>query len=140
MLGMDKYTMMEQERIDIIVRESARDIMKLYMGCMMIHDTNIDEEITGSIIRDINKVVGETHLALLLGLRDEYHEGHISKSDIVDYFIYIQNKTIEYVNMVDLKHEEIRSYVIESIMDYHKQVINDGIPLLDISEYDKTFG
>ena len=133
------YGTMEQERIDMIVRETARDIMKLYMGCMMVHDTNIDEEATQSIIKKTIGLIGRVHYSLFMGLRDEYHEGNISKSDIVDYFIYIHNKTIEYINQVDLKHEEIRGYCIESVMDYHKQTMEDGMPLLDISEYEQVF-
>ena len=134
------YASMEQERIDNIVREGAKDIMKLYMANMMIHDTSIQEELLNPLMRPIMKMIGDVYGALFLGLYDEYHEGHINKQDIVDYFMYIMMKTTEYVNMVELKHEEIRQYVIESIANFNTQAMTLIETELDKSEYERVFG
>jgi hypothetical protein len=75
-----------------------------------------------------------------MGLRDEYHGGYISKQDIIDYFIYIMMKTTEYVNQIELKHEEIRKYVMDSIANYNTQAMMLVETQLDISEYERVFG
>ena len=134
------YASMEQERIDNVVKNGSKDIMKLYMANMMIHDTNIDEESVGHIMRPIMEMIGNVYGALFIGLRDEYHEGYINKQDIIDYFMYIMMKTTEYVNMVKLQHEEIREYVFESIANFNTQAMTLIETELDKSEYERVFG
>lgn len=134
------YASMEQERIDNVVKNGSKDIMKLYMANMMIHDTNIDEESVGHIMRPIMEMIGNVYGALFIGLRDEYHEGYINKQDIIDYFMYIMMKTTEYVNMVKLQHEEIRQYVFESIANFNTQAMTLIETELDKSEYERVFG
>ena len=126
-------------RIDKLVKETCRDIMKLYMGLMMTHDTHIDEDIIQPFVDKYMELIANVLVALFRQLKEDYNEGFISKCDIIEYYQYIQDRNTRYINDVALTYEEIRGKALISLDDYIQQCMMLIDVCLDKSDYEVLF-